>query len=451
MKVDQRRVIAHKTCDSVVRKIAYRMSRDQRVNDNWALLFAQEQAQQHGCPLEVVFTITPSYPMANSRHYDFMLRGLQEVERNLSELNIPFRLILHDSPATALEQYIQENGIDIVVSDFDPLRIKRLWINAINQIEGIGHYEVDTHNIIPCHWVSQKVEFGAYTLRPKIKRVLSEFLTEIPKIKRQERFPLEKVQPTNWEKVEASLCTDETVPPISWLEPGETSALQSLYIFIEQKIDGYSERRNNPTIDGQSNLSPYLHFGQLSAQRVAIEVYRRAAASADSDAFLEELIVRRELSDNFCYYNQQYDSVEGFADWAKRDIELHRNDEREYLYTREQLEKALTHDRLWNAAQAEMVKHGKMHGYMRMYWAKKILEWTPTVEVALATAIYLNDRYSIDGRDPNGYAGIAWSVGGVHDRAWFPRPIFGKIRYMSFKGCQSKFDVEAYIMKVAAF
>lgn len=450
MKVDPRRVIAHKHSAIPVKKVVYRMSRDQRVTDNWALIFAQEQALQHGCPLEVVFTLTPSYPMANSRHYEFMLRGLQEAERNLLELNIPFRVILHESPAIALEQYILENGIGMVVSDFDPLRIKRQWIDATNQIEGIGHYEVDAHNIIPCHWVSQKVEFGAYTLRPKIKRVLAELLTEFPQIKRQEEFPLEKVQPTDWAKLEASLLADGSVPPISWLKPGETSARQSLNIFIEQNINGYNERRNSPTVDGQSNLSPYLHFGQLSAQRVAIEVYRRAAASADSDAFLEELIVRRELSDNFCYYNPQYDSVDGFPDWAKKDIALHRNDEREYLYTREQLEKGLTHDRLWNAAQAEMVKHGKMHGYLRMYWAKKILEWTASVEEAIATAIYLNDRYSIDGRDPNGYAGIAWSIGGVHDRAWFPRPIFGKIRYMSFKGCQSKFDVEAYIRKVEA-
>lgn len=449
MNVDPRRIIAHKHSSIPVRKVAYRMSRDQRVNDNWALLYAQEQALKHGCPLEVVLTLTPSYPMANSRHYDFMLRGLQEVERNLTELNIPFRLILDESPTTAFEQYIQENGIGIVVSDFDPLRIKRQWVDAINQIEGIGHYEVDAHNIIPCRWVSQKVEFGAYTLRPKIKRVLSEFLTEMPKIKRQEISTLEDVQPTDWVKLEANLCSNGSVPPIHWLEPGETSAIQSLNVFLEHGINGYSEKRNNPTIDGQSNLSPFLHFGQLSAQRVAIEVYRRAAASPDTDAFLEELIVRRELSDNFCYYNPQYDTADGFADWAKKDIELHRNDEREYLYTREQLEKALAHDRLWNAAQTEMVKHGKMHGYMRMYWAKKILEWSPSVEEALATAIYLNDRYSIDGRDPNGYAGIAWSIGGVHDRAWFPRPIFGKIRYMSLKGCQSKFDVEAYIRKVA--
>jgi deoxyribodipyrimidine photo-lyase len=426
------------------------MSRDQRVNDNWALIFAQEQALRHGCPLEVVLTLTPSYPMANSRHFNFMLRGLREVGQNLAALNIPFRLILDDNPPAAFAQYVGENNVGLVVSDFDPLRIKRRWVEAINQLEGIAHYEVDAHNIVPCHWVSQKVEFGAYTIRPKIKRALAELLTEFPPLKRQQDFATLGMQPTDWQQVEANIHADPSVKPIGWLVPGEASALRCLDHFIEQKFDGYSERRNNPTLDGQSNLSPFLHFGQLSAQRAAIEVSRRAAASPDSEAFLEELIVRRELSDNFCYYNPQYDSADGFPNWAKKDIDLHRGDPRAIVYATEQLEQGLTHDPLWNAAQAEMVRRGKMHGYLRMYWAKKILEWTPSAEEALATAIYLNDRYSIDGRDPNGYAGIAWSIGGVHDRAWFPHPIFGKIRYMSYNGCRSKFDVEAYIRMVAA-
>lgn len=450
MNVDPRRVITHKTTNTSIKRVVYRMSRDQRVNDNWALIFAQEQALLHCCPLEVVFTLTPSYPMANRRHYSFMLGGLQEVERNLAALNIPFRLILDDNPSAAFEQHVRHSSIGLVVSDFDPLRLKRRWVEAINQIEGIAHYEVDAHNIVPCRWVSQKVEFGAYTIRPKIKRALAEFLTEFPSLKRQEGAPPLSMQPTDWQQVEASIHADSSVKPIGWLEPGEASAIRCLDHFIEQKIDGYSERRNNPTLDGQSNLSPFLHFGQLSAQRVAIEVSRRAAASPDSEAFLEELIVRRELSDNFCFYNPHYDSADGFPDWAKKDIEQHRGDPREIVYSTEQLEQGLTHDQLWNAAQAEMVKRGKMHGYMRMYWAKKILEWTPSSEEALATAIYLNDRYSIDGRDPNGYAGIAWSIGGVHDRAWFPRPIFGKIRYMSYNGCRSKFDVKAYRRMVSA-
>ena len=209
-------------------------------------------------------------------------------------------------------------------------------------------------------------------------------------------------------------------------------------------------RNREMTLSEMDNrtISPYLHFGQISPQRVALEAFKISADKKSRDAFLEELIVRRELSDNFCFYNANYDNFEGFPAWAKKTLNEHRNDRRKYLYTPEQFENALTHDELWNAAQMEMVKKGKMHGYMRMYWAKKILEWTESPEQAMKIAVYLNDRYELDGRDPNGYAGIAWSIGGVHDRAWNSRPVFGKIRYMSYNGCKSKFDINKYIENV---
>ena len=166
-----------------------------------------------------------------------------------------------------------------------------------------------------------------------------------------------------------------------------------------------------------------------------------------ASAFLEELIVRRELSDNFCFYNKNYDTVEGFPEWARKALDKERTTKREYLYTKEEFEQAKTHDELWNAAQMEMLVTSKMHGYMRMYWAKKILEWTESPEEALEVAIYLNDKYSLDGRDPNGYAGIAWSIGGVHDRSWFSRPVYGTVRYMARSGCDKRFDTKAYIAK----
>jgi deoxyribodipyrimidine photo-lyase len=218
--------------------------------------------------------------------------------------------------------------------------------------------------------------------------------------------------------------------------------------FIAERLPGYDTDRNDPNRSGQSGLSPYLHFGQISAQRVALEVRKADARPEAKAAFLEELIVRRELSDNFCFYNPAYDSFEGFHSWAKATLNAHREDRRQFLYSLRQLEAGGSHDPLWNAAQKEMVATGKMHGYLRMYWAKKVLEWTPSPEEAIAIAIYLNDRYSLDGRDPNGYAGIAWSIGGVHDRAWGERPVFGKIRYMSYEGCRRKFGVDRYIKKV---
>ncbi|MDP4202079.1 MAG: deoxyribodipyrimidine photo-lyase [Bacteroidota bacterium] len=426
--------------------IIYRMSRDQRVSDNWALLFARQLAESTGRSLAVVFTLMPSYPGANLRHFDFMLRGLETVEQKLRALNIPFCILLNNDVSVALKEFIEHNNVTAVISDFDPLRHKQEWIADINTVEGVAHYEVDAHNIVPCWKASPKAEFGAYTLRPKIKRLLPEFLTGFPELKPQYYIPPISANYPSIREAYALATFDSSVTAIKNIIPGEDAALNTLHHFISHKLEGYAVNRNNPCIDGQSGLSPYLHFGQLSAQRVAWEV-SLLPDSPDKDALLEELIVRRELADNFCFYNPHYDSPEGFPEWAQKDINRHREDEREYLYTRNDLETATTHDPLWNAAQTEMVRTGKMHGYMRMYWAKKILEWTPSIETAMAYAIWLNDRYSLDGRDPNGYAGIAWSIGGVHDRAWFPRPVFGKIRYMSYSGCKNKFDIQKYILK----
>ena len=178
---------------------------------------------------------------------------------------------------------------------------------------------------------------------------------------------------------------------------------------------------------------------------------KSALDEQQKEAFLEQLIIRRELSENFCFYNDKYDDYEGFPAWAKKSLNAHRNDEREYIYSLENLDSAETHDALWNAAQQEMKYKGKMHGYMRMYWAKKILEWSFSPEIALENAIKLNNSYEIDGNDPNGYTGIAWSIGGVHDRPWFERPIFGQVRYMNYNGCKSKFDVRKYIRCNADF
>ncbi len=244
------------------------------------------------------------------------------------------------------------------------------------------------------------------------------------------------------------LKVDGSVLPTESFEPGSTGGFKALQQFLEHKLRSYDRFRNDPTIDGTSNLSPYLHFGQIAPQRVALEVGKLSGLYTDAvSSFLEELIVRRELADNFCLYNEEYDSMKAFPRWARETLEKHLDDKRTHIYELCDLENAQTHDELWNAAQLQMVKTGKMHGYMRMYWAKKILEWTETPQRALEYSIYLNDKYELDGRDPNGYAGIAWAIGGVHDRPWIERDVFGKIRYMSYEGCKKKFDVKEYVSK----
>lgn len=442
MSIDQRRIYPLNYQQVVTGPVIYWMSREQRVADNWGLYHAQQVALERQVPLLVVFTLADCFLGAPLRHYDAMLRGLEQVARRLAELNIPF-LLLRGDPHQAMLRVIFQEQAGCVVCDFDPLRIKRQWFDGVAAAAPVALLEVDGHNIVPCRVVSPKREFGAYTLRPKLKRLLPEFLLPIQQLVQH---------PFRWQGTgiipDAALLLDQLQPDgrvgaVTGFHAGEQAAAELLRDFVDHRLAGYAIRRNDPTVEGQSGLSPWLHFGQLSAQRVALAVLAQGE-SEDVTALLEELIVRRELSDNFCLRCPEYDTLAAAPDWARRTLEKHRHDPRQYCYTPEEFEQAATHDPLWNAAQRQLLRSGKMHGYLRMYWAKKMLEWTASPEEAISTALYLNDRYSLDGRDPNGYAGIAWSICGVHDRAWGERPIFGSIRYMSFDGCRRKFDLATY-------
>lgn len=435
--------------------IVYWMQRDQRVQDNWALLFAQDLARKNKVPLLVVFCLAPKFLGATRRQYDFMLRGLQEVEKDLQAKQIGFTVLCGDVE-NELPQFCKKNKIGAVVTDFNPLKLAQEWRRKVSKkIDCVG-YEVDAHNIVPCWIASPKQEYGAYTLRPKINRLLPNFLEDFPQITTH-KFQIEhKFTAVNWKKIQSQLSVDESVLPVTWLQPGAQAAHKQMKKFLQQLLPEYAEARNNPLAEGQSNLSPYFHFGQLAPARVALEVQKISKKTTaqkiknSSAAFLEELIVRRELSDNFCFYNSNYDSVAGFPAWAQTSLASHLADTREYVYSLKKFDQATTHDELWNAAQRELLQTGKMAGYLRMYWAKKILEWTASPDEAIKIAIYLNDRYELDGRDPNGYAGIAWSIGGVHDRAWFNRPVYGSIRYMNAAGCAKKFPVKEYIKRYAS-
>jgi deoxyribodipyrimidine photo-lyase len=422
--------------------VIYWMSRDQRVKDNWALLYAREKAEELHSQLGVLFCLAPEFLGATARQYSFMIRGLQEVEQDLGTLNIPFFLLQGD-PAKEIVRFCSDYDAGLLISDFSPLRKGRNWRNKVADRIGIAFYEVDAHNIVPCWIASPKAEWAAYSFRPKIHRLLSEFLEEFMPVKKCTATWIDWWE-NDWTVAEKGIIADP-LADAKWLKPGEAAAAAALGHFVSHKLSSYDKERNDPTVDGQSNLSPYLHYGQIASQRTALQAI---AGMSDAGPFLEELIVRKELADNFCYYNPHYDDFQGFPAWARATLQEHATDRREYLYRREELEASETHDELWNAAQKEMVARGKMHGYLRMYWAKKILEWSKTPQQALQSAIYLNDRYELDGRDPCGYAGIAWSIGGVHDRAWKERTIFGKVRYMSYNGARSKFNVKSYIKYV---
>ncbi|TXT58931.1 MAG: Deoxyribodipyrimidine photo-lyase [Promethearchaeota archaeon] len=424
--------------------ILYWMSRDQRVEDNWAFLFAKEQAMKKKRPLIILFSLLPNFKDALFRTFSFMLEGLKQIENKLKELNIPF-ILRQGTPEERIPEVIQEFKVGMVITDFSPLKVKQSWNETIKNQIAIPFYEVDAHNIIPVWEASEKKEYAAYTLRSKIEKKLDTFLEEFPKVTQHKYSWNENVEPIDWDKLIDVYKTSKTTFPDVKFEPGEEAAKKTMRTFLDHKFADYNELRNDPTVDGTSNLSPYLHFGQIASQRVVLESQNVKKISQLKNSFYDEIIVRKELSDNFCFYEPNYDKFEGFHSWAKETLSEHRDNPREYVYTREEFEDAKTHDDAWNAAQIEMKQTGKMHGYMRMYWGKKILQWTGSPEKALEIAIYLNDKFELDGRDPNGYTGIAWSIGGIHDRAWKERKIFGKVRYMSYKGLKRKFNRDKYI------
>ena len=423
--------------------VVYWMQRDRRFHNNWALIHAQNIAIKYKAPLTVFYSLNGNFANANPRQYGFLLRGLSETIEIFKKHNIPFHLRRGDV-LTSLHNYISSSNTGYLITDFSPLKVYKKRLKKIIEDIEVPVDMVDAHNIIPAWIVSDKQEFAAHTIRRKIHVLLDSFLHSFPKVISHPfnvNIEHETIDP---DAILRELQIDNSVQEVNWINPGENEGKRSLKTYLNERIDVTGESRNDPNKDSLSNLSPYIHFGQLSAQEIALQVIA-TEDSVGKDTFLEQLIVRRELSDNFCYYNDDYDSFNGFHSWAQKTLNEHREDQREYLYSSSEFENANTHDKLWNAAQHQMIVSGKMHGFMRMYWAKKILEWSEDPEAALQIAIDLNDKYELDGRDPNGYTGIAWSIGGIHDRPWFERPVFGKVRYMNYNGCKRKFDVNKYI------
>jgi deoxyribodipyrimidine photo-lyase len=408
--------------------IVYWMNREMRLDDNWALIHAQTIANDVKQPCVVIFSLFDSFGIAKNvsddRMFNRMKMGLKLVVQQAKIRALPF-YILHGPTVATISKFIKDINAGMLVTDFSPLKNMRLLRTKLADTINITMVEVDAHNIVPVHVASQKQEWGAYTLRPKINRLLNEFLQPYPSWISTIPFQYQGIHDANFLK-----DIKESIDPN-----------QALKDFLLKRLGRYEER-NNPNIEATSRLSSYFHFGHLSSQTVALAVKK---TGQNHESFLEELIVRKELADNFCFYNPNYDTFLGFPDWAKKTLDAHRKDKRDYVYSLETFTKALTHDDAWNAAQMQMVKTGYMHGYMRMYWAKKILEWTSSPEQALEFANTLNDEFELDGRDPNGYTGTAWAIGGVHDRPWGERPIFGMIRYMNAAGLKRKFDIGSYI------
>jgi len=424
--------------------VLYWMQASPRSHYNHALEYSIQKANELNKPLITFFGITNHYPEANLRHYQFLIEGLQDTQKMLAKKDIQM-VIWNKSPEQGAIELAEEAAL--MVMDRGYLRLQREWEEKVASSVTCPLIQVESNVIVPVETASPKEDYSAGTIRKKIQRELEYFmkpLKENSALRSSLDYDFDLFDITDTEKSLNKLDIDLTVPA-GIFKGGTLTALNLFDQFLEEKLEYFAQLRNDPANNCLSNMSPYLHFGQISPLYLAIKASKTGALGTES--FLEELIIRRELSMNFVHYNPQYNKFDCLPDWAKNTLLEHRNDPREYNYSLDELENAKTHDLYWNAAQKEMIFTGKMHGYMRMYWGKKILEWTDDPRKAYDITIYLNDKYELDGRDPNGYAGVAWCFG-KHDRAWKEREIFGKVRYMNANGLRRKFKIDKYVERV---
>lgn len=429
--------------------ILYWMQQSQRTRYNHALEHAIDLSHERSLPVLVVFGLMDDYPEANQRHYRFMLDGLPEIARELAGREIGF-ICERGHPAEVALRYASDAAA--VVCDAGYLRHQRQWRRKVAREAGRAVHLVETDLIVPVEEVSNKREYAARTIRKKLMSRLDEFLDDPgcgqpgkPASELKRRAGLDVSSPS---RLLDQLKLDRSVPPVHSLFSGGAAEGERLFLeFLQRRFERYAPHRNQPQTDDVSHMSRFLHFGMVSPVWLARNV-RREYSGASADAFIEELVVRRELSMNFVYFAEDdYDQYSGLPRWARQTLLEHKADPRDRLYTRDELEEARTHDPYWNAAMREMRFTGYMHNYMRMYWGKKILEWTQDPEEAFRTTLYLNNRYFLDGRDANSFTGVAW-VFGNHDRPWAERKVFGKIRYMAASGLERKTRPGEYVAKV---
>ncbi|MFZ5729329.1 MAG: deoxyribodipyrimidine photolyase [Phenylobacterium sp. RIFCSPHIGHO2_01_FULL_70_10] len=429
------------------RYVLYWMQSAQRAGFNPALELAIEAANQRDLPVVVGFGLTDGYPEANARHYAFMLQGLADAAERLRARGVTFVLRRGEPDRVALDL---SREAALVVCDAGYLRLQRLWRRRLAEAIDVRLVRVEGDVVVPILQASRKHEYAARTIRPKIEKLWDDYLVPLRERRVAQAGPADLASELDLGDLDAALATlqvDRSVPPVRRFRGGEGEARRRLAAFVGGALADYAEARGKPEAQAVSYLSPYLHFGQISPVEIALAV--REAKGGDSEAkakYLEELIVRRELAINHAWFEESYDSYEGLPDWARATLAEHAGDRRPHLYSAAELEAGRTHDAYWNAAQREMVETGYMHNRMRMYWGKKILQWSERPEEAYELILRLNNRYLLDGRDANSYTNVGWLFG-LHDRPWPAQPVFGTVRSMGPNTFKS-FDAEAYVKQV---
>ncbi len=426
--------------------VVYWMQRAQRGVDNPALDVAVDAANALSKPVVVFFAPVPFYPHANARHYRFLCEGIPDIAGAVRARGAGF--VLRQFPEHSLLKFCEEVRPCLVVGDENPMREPRSWREKAAERLRVPLWTVDADVIVPTKLL-EKEQYAAHIIRPRLQARWEEFLVPLanPKAKFAWTPPPGMLAPTPDDfDITEGWNLDRSVTLVSGSFRGGTrEATRLLKEFVTTKLKGYGTQRNKPENDNTTRLSPYLHFGHIGPHTVALAVKKADVPAPDREAFLNQLLIWRELAVNLVHFNPVYDSIECAEPWAHRTLAAHAKDPRPVIYSEKQLEAAETHDPLWNASQMQMVNTGWMHNYVRMYWAKKILEWVKSPAEAYQIAVRMNDKYELDGRDPNGYAGIAWAMAGKYDRPWFEREIFGQIRYMSLASTGKKFDSKRYI------
>ncbi len=452
MRINERVIqLNDKPINTDARYVLYWMQMYKRVDNNHALIYAIRRANELKLPLVVYEGLKYYYQWASDRLHTFILEGVEEKRADFEKLGIRYVFYLQkdkDSPKQTVAKLAKDAAL-IITDDF-PCFIIPEHNRRIAERAEIPVFAVDSNGVVPMSKFD-KEEYAAYTIRPKIKKLLERYLkplpfenVDIPSVGLEVDCPETHVDSANISKLVAECDIDHTVLASRHYHGGTTEGRKRLKKFVEEILPDYDKARNKPERDGSSRLSSYLHFGYLSPLEIALAVQKADAPQESIDAYLEELIVRRELSYNLTLFNDKYESLDALPAWVHKTMRTHADDERSHLYSMEQLERGETHDELWNAAQREMVVTGELHNYVRMLWGKNVIAWSSSYEVAFETLVHLNNKYCLDGRNPNSYTGILWCFG-KHDRPWMEREVFGQIRYMTSGSTGKKFDSKKYI------
>jgi len=461
--------------------VLYWMQINRRLEYNFALEYAVAWANKLNKPLLIYEGLNIDYPWANDRFHKFIMQGMQENLRVAEKLNLNFFSYVEPSEGAGKGLFYQlaERSCCVISDEFPVFIIRKHNERVANRIK-VPYTTIDSNGLIPLG-ITSKDPYSAYLFRKIMQKHFVEAYTNPPKkdslsaLENRDFIQLSENVLANYQSamgvdddlqmVIDHLDIDHSVQPVD-VSGTREAALKKLDFFIHNNLFEYGEKRNHPDENKSSGLSPWLHFGKISEYEIVEAALDQQPAGWDLaqitpnggkntgffngdesiQSFLDEVITWREVGFHFAHHRPDYDEFESLPNWVKQTMNEHQHDERKWIYSLEELEQSRTHDDIWNAAQTQLREEGIIHNYLRMLWGKKVIEWTPDYRTALDFLIELNNKYALDGRDPNSYSGIFWCLGRF-DRAWQEREVFGKLRYMASESTRKKVRMKEYLSK----